>query len=65
MNMKAVVVFETMELAEDSVLLWYKAVYLGVRFPTSLANMAASSSESKYSTFRHPECETTTLSRNA
>jgi hypothetical protein len=63
--MKAVVVFETMSLAEDSVLLQYKAVYLVVRFPMSLANMAVSSSKSKYSTFRHPECEATTLSRNA
>jgi len=64
-NIKAVVVFETMALAENSVLLWYEAVYLGVWFPTLRANMAASSSKSKCSTFRHPECEATTLSRNA
>lgn len=45
--MKAVVVFETMALAEDSVLLRYEAEYLGVRFPTMRANMAALSSKSK------------------
>jgi len=60
-NVKAVVVFETMALAEDFVLRWYEAVCLGVQFPTMRANTEASSSKSKYSIFRHPECK----SRNA